>query len=85
MILVGCAFNELHWFTKDGSNGDFGDTCWYTRTVGINVCYGLAKLESGYGRERGGFVLLIADGENISGGMLIFYMKRTSEEYLEVQ
>ena len=53
VILVECVFNDVHWVTIDEDNGDFGNNCWDTGTVGINVCYGLADLDSGNGRDRG--------------------------------
>ena len=55
LILVRCDFNEIHWFTCDGANIDFSDSYWDTVTVGINMCYGLDDLNSGYDIERGLF------------------------------
>ena len=37
MILVWCAFNELHGITSDRVNNDSGDNFWYTDTIIINV------------------------------------------------
>ena len=62
MILVSCAFNEVHWITRDGENCDFGDNFWDTVTVAINVSYSLTNLEGGYSRERFRYFLYICLG-----------------------
>ena len=60
--LVWCAFNEVHLITRDRANCDFGNNCWNTGTIGINMCYILNDFYSGCGIERGMVVLPICIG-----------------------
>ena len=50
LLLVWCAFNEIHYITIDGANREFGDNCGDTGAVKINVSYGLNNLDCGDGR-----------------------------------
>ena len=57
--LVGCAFIEVHWFTKYGANHNFGDYCWDQIFIWVNMIGSLSNLESRNRRKRGWFILLI--------------------------
>ena len=57
--LVQCAFNAVHWITRDGSNCDLDDILWDTGTIGINMSYVSTKLEGEYSIDRGrGFLII---------------------------
>ena len=92
MILIWCAFKEVHWITIDGTNGDFGDNFWDMGTVGSNVSYGLTNLEGGYIIERGVLsylsVLVVkhtSDEGNTVVFMFILSVIQTSNEDVEVR